>query len=129
MLRLGRNKAEACLVWGCWSTGLPTDCIGYSPLLLLYDETFMDQHTQTPASHCCSERPSHICTARSWHQAPSLGHSGCLVTNTFWHRFWPVPTSSVPGIAWALFRDEHLLPRGNPVEVILSRNEGGKKSV
>lgn len=36
-----------------------------------------------------------------------------------WYRFWPVPTSLVPGIAGSLFKDEHLFLSGSIVVVTL----------
>jgi len=41
-----------------------------------------------------------------------------------WYRFWPVPTSLVPGIAGSLFKDEHLFLSGSIVVVTLGLGEG-----
>lgn len=146
LLKLGKKMTLASLVWDCLSPGLPAGSVlgavllWLCPWLLLTDPVVKgDIHGPThpnprsgPASHCCPERPSHICTTkrdRAWHRALSLDQSGRLITSTFWHGFWPVPTSPVPGIAWALFKDQHLFPRGNTVEVTPSGTGGGRRSV
>lgn len=50
LLKLGKNKTEACLFWGCWSTGLPAGSALGAVLLWLCPPLLLTHpHTQTLA--------------------------------------------------------------------------------